>query len=163
MSHLSAGQITRKAPSVARASGTAAARPAPRKRVHAAFEQSELWPAPGPEAERIADTAAPAEDRYREPLSVLPEPARMTSAEPPPAPVRKSGPRPVLRPLPSVPVQASRSAAGQSMARLMNVNGAIEGVNVESIRFDISGHGLGRTLRLWKGTSESNDCVPVYF
>lgn len=50
-----------------------------------------------------------------------------------------------------------------SIARFLNVNGAIEGMKTDAIRFDLPGRGLPQALRLWSGSSNMDSYNVVRF
>lgn len=122
-----------------------------KKRTVVSPEQTELWADPraihAPEA--VAAVAAPVvEDvpyiEVKQLRKGMPVSAKST--------VRLSASRPVS----SAPSTVSgRNQPGISMARFLNVNGAVEGMKPTGMRFDLPGRGLSRTLRLWRGTTET--------
>ncbi|HMO51154.1 MAG TPA: hypothetical protein PKE26_07905 [Kiritimatiellia bacterium] len=141
----------------------AAVRASPRKQraARSAMEQSELWPA-RPVA--VVADAAPAEVApSRAAFYPLPEAPLPAPEVKPLRPAVARAAKAMVRPAASV---ASRRAPGQPsqmIARFLNVNGAIEGMRSGAIRFDLPGRGLSKTLRLWKGSPEVNEVVPVYY
>ena len=127
-----------------------AAKVAKKRPVHS-LEQTELWSDPrancSPEA--VAAAVAPVEEEVpfievKQLRKVMPVSAKSS--------VRLSA----SRSIPSAPSPVNgRSQPGISIARFLNVNGAVEGMKPTGMRFDLPGRGLSRTLRLWRGTTET--------
>lgn len=122
-----------------------------KKSAPSSFEQAELWSDPRGEvsvSEDVTEHQAPVDAvpfiEIKQLRSVMPVSAKTAQ--------RGMGSRPVV----SAPVVASaRKAPGLSIARFLNVNGAIEGMKPTGMRFDLPGRGLSQTLRLWRGTTET--------
>jgi hypothetical protein len=142
-----------------------AVRPAVRKknRVAARIEQSELWPTSSAETpveairEEIAASPAVAEDvpfievkKLRDPV-----PRAVKSPLRPSVSLNRA-------PAPVAPLR-NQSVPFNTIARFLNVNGAIEGMKTGGIRFDLPGRGLSQTLRLWRGSPETTTYSPAQF
>jgi hypothetical protein len=122
-----------------------------KKNAPSAFEQAELWSDSSAQlaaAEVVADQHAPVDAvpfiEIKQLRSVMPVMVKTAS--------RGMGSRQVA----STPALVSaRKAPSLSIARFLNVNGAIEGMKPTGMRFDLPGRGLSQTLRLWRGTNET--------
>jgi len=140
-----------------------AVRPTVRKKRSAArIEQSELWPS-------ASASSAPVE-ASREEVSVsaaiveeVPFIEVKKLRDPVPRAV-KSPLRPSVSmnraPAPVAPLR-NQSVPFNTIARFLNVNGAIEGMKTGGIRFDLPGRGLSQTLRLWRGSPETTTYSPA--
>lgn len=124
-------------------------------RLEEAFEQAELWPSAEPRPVRQA---------AGEPVAVA-EPVSFVEVAPLRAPVAaKAAPRAAVRRVVPAPMPvAARNMPVQTIARFLNVNGAIEGMKSSGMRFDLPGRGLSHTLRLWRGTTETATYSTVPF
>jgi len=124
---------------------------ASKKRPVASLEQTELWADPRAvrSSEVVDAVTAPVVEEVpfievKQLRKVMPVSAKSA--------VRLSS----TRSIPSAPSPVNgRNQTGVSIARFLNVNGAVEGMKPTGMRFDLPGRGLSRTLRLWQGTTET--------
>jgi len=130
-----------------------------KKRTSTSFQQAELWPSNSPQKiempmpeEPIVEAAAVSIARKVEEIPFV-EVKKL----------RKPSPRVVVSERRKVVTVSGTKASSNtsdslrvnSIARFLNVNGAIEGLKSGGIHFDIAGRGGLQTLRLWKGSSET--------
>lgn len=124
------------------------------RKTSSSLEQAELWADPQAvrSPEMVAVDAAPlAVVEETVPYIEVKQLRRVT-----PVSAKSSGRTPVSRSAMSVPMPVrERTAPVISIARFLNVNGAVEGMKPTGMRFDLPGRGLSRTLRLWQGTTET--------
>lgn len=135
------------------------ARVSVKKRMATALEQSELWPShSAPKVDVPVQTAPIVE-------AVAVSSARKIEEIPfvEVKKLRKPAPRVVVSERRKVVAVSGTKASSttsdslrvNSIARFLNVNGAIEGLRTGGMHFDIAGRGGLQTLRLWKGSSET--------
>lgn len=127
-----------------------------------AMEQAELWPSaasaePSILPESVPVTAAPisapavTEDVSFVNVKKLRTPVpRQAHAE-----AKANARRVVVTAKSRVADHTSHAVRVNSIARFLNVNGAIEGIKTDGMRFDLPGRGHFQALRLWSGSSET--------
>jgi len=131
-----------------------------RKRAVSSFEQVELWPHRPAQVEEAFE--APAVSAVSLEASLQTACSTSHVEEVVETPVRQ--PR-LSRKIVTNSPPAGQSPAGQPgrhIARFLKVNGAIDGVKSQGIRFDLPARGLSNMLRLWRGSSEATEFIPVH-
>ncbi len=125
-----------------------------KKKNRAWMEQAELFPSTSvrvvavdiPETQESVAVETPVPfvevKQLRDPKPREPRAVRSTAS-----------PKPVTRAVSTAPLR-NQSVPFNTIARFLNVNGAIEGMKTGGIRFDLPGRGLSQTLRLWRGSPE---------
>ncbi len=120
-----------------------------RKNFNEQVEQAELWPS---SAQKVHRAESAVESPVAAPV-IEKVPFVEVRELRPAAPVAV---KPAIRRVAAAPATViARGVPVQTIARFLNVNGAIEGMKSTGMRFDLPGRGLSQTLRLWRGTTET--------
>jgi len=135
----------------------------PKKRSVSSFQQAELWPSDAARKIELPMAVEPVvETVAASPKNMIEEIPFVEVKK-----LRKPAPRVVVserRKVVTVSGIKATSTTSQSLrvnsiARFLNVNGAIEGLKTGGIHFDIANRGGLQALRLWKGSPETSTFI----
>lgn len=130
-----------------------------RKRAVSSFEQVELWPGRAPSAVETMEALPEATPVIETVVQTACTSAHVEEVVETPARKPRGLSRKFVAASPVERMPAVQPA--RNIARFLKVNGAIDGVRSSTVRFDLPSRGLSQMLRLWRGSSETTEYIPV--